>query len=125
MPRVFVYEHVTATGFGRDPASPEHSLFVEGRAMLSAVSADFAAVSGVELITFPDDAPPDTFARLAASSDWTLVIAPETGGELERLDWESSAWFAPAGHQLRFVETHSRGALGVGRCADTEVFHDT
>lgn len=87
--RVFVYEHVCAVGLGRDPGSPEHSLFVEGRAMLSAVSADFAAVPGVELVTFPDDSPvdshADTFARLAASADWTLVIAPETGGELERL----------------------------------------
>lgn len=85
MPRVFVYEHVTATSLGRDPASPEHSLFVEGRAMLSAVTADFAAVPGVDLLHFPDVGSPDDFARLAAAADWTLLIAPETGGELERL----------------------------------------
>lgn len=89
MPRVFVYEHVTATGLGRDPSSAEHSLFVEGRAMLSAVSADFAAVPGVEVLTLPAGVSPsdhaDTFARLAASADWSLVIAPETGGVLERL----------------------------------------
>lgn len=89
MPRVFVYEHVSAVSLGRDPAAPEHSLFVEGRAMLSAVAADFAAVPGVESITFPDALPADlhadTFARLAASADWTLLIAPETGGELLRL----------------------------------------
>jgi tyramine---L-glutamate ligase len=89
MPRVTVYEHLCATGLGRHPGSPEHSLFVEGRAMLSAITADFAAVPGVELTLFPDDVPPAdhaaTFARLAAAADWTLVIAPETGGELERL----------------------------------------
>lgn len=80
--RVFVYEHICATGLGRDPASPEHSLFVEGRAMLSAITADFATVPGVEVVPFPDGG---DFVRLAASADWTLVIAPETGGELERL----------------------------------------
>ncbi len=89
MPCVFVYEHVTAVGLGRAPGSPEHSLYVEGRAMRSAVSADFAAVPGVELVMFADDVPADshadTFARLAASSDWTLLIAPETGGVLQRL----------------------------------------
>ncbi len=89
MPRVFVYEHICALGLGRDPASPEHSLSVEGRAMLSAITADFAAVPGVEVVPFPDDVSPAdhaaTFARLAASAEWSLVIAPETGGELERL----------------------------------------
>jgi predicted ATP-grasp superfamily ATP-dependent carboligase len=84
MPRVFVYEHITATGLGRAPASPEHSLFVEGNAMLSAITADFAAVPGVDLLHFPDGGSPDDFTCLAASADWTLVIAPETGGELER-----------------------------------------
>ncbi|MCU0702792.1 MAG: ATP-grasp domain-containing protein [Fimbriiglobus sp.] len=89
MPRVFVYEHVTALGLGRDPASPEHSLFVEGSAMLAAISADFTTVPGVELIPFPADVSPadhaDTFACLAATADWSLIVAPETGGELERL----------------------------------------
>jgi tyramine---L-glutamate ligase len=89
MPRVFVYEHITTTGLGRAPASPEHSLFVEGNAMLSAITADFAAVPGVEVVPFPEDvAPADhaaTFARLAASSRWSFLIAPETGGVLKSL----------------------------------------
>ncbi len=89
MPRVFVYEHVTAVGLGRDPGSPEHSLFVEGAAMRAAITADFAAVPGVDVLSFPDDLPePDlrpTFRELASQSDWSFVIAPETGGELERL----------------------------------------
>lgn len=87
--RVFVYEHVCATGLGRDPGSPAHSLYIEGRAMRSAIAADFEMVPGVELIPFPDDVPPaghtDTFTRLAGAADWSLIIAPETGGELERL----------------------------------------
>lgn len=89
MPRVFVYEHVTATGLGREPGSPEHSLSIEGRAMLSAVTADFAAVPGVELVSFPDGVRATeheaTFARLASAAEWALVVAPETGGTLERL----------------------------------------
>lgn len=87
--RVFVYEHICALGIGREPGSPEYSLFTEGRAMLLAITADFSAVPGVEVVTFPNDVPPNdrsaTFSRLAASADWSLVIAPETGGELERL----------------------------------------
>jgi len=88
MSRVFVYEHITSLGLGREPGSPEHSLFTEGRAMLSAVTADFAAVSGVRVITFPDGVPSDqqstTFSRLAKSADWSLLIAPETGRVLEQ-----------------------------------------
>jgi predicted ATP-grasp superfamily ATP-dependent carboligase len=57
--------------------------------MLSAVTADFAAVPGVEVVSFPDDDSPadhaTTFARLAGAADWSFIIAPETGGELERL----------------------------------------
>lgn len=101
MPRVFVYEHICALGLGRDSASPEHSLAVEGRAMLSAITADFAAVPGVEVVPFPDDVPPadhaDTFARLAASADWSLVIAPETGCVLEEL---ASRVHSPGGKLL-------------------------
>ncbi|MEO2092167.1 MAG: ATP-grasp domain-containing protein [Gemmataceae bacterium] len=92
MPRVFVYEHVTAVGLGRDPGSPEHSLFVEGSAMRAAVTADFAAVPGVDLLNFPDDLPESdvvpTFRELASRADWSFVLAPETGGELERLTRE-------------------------------------
>jgi predicted ATP-grasp superfamily ATP-dependent carboligase len=89
MPRVFVYEHVTAVGLGRDPGSPEHSLHVEGSAMRAAVTADFAAVPGVDVLSFPDGLPESdirpTFRELAGQADWSFVLAPETGGELERL----------------------------------------
>jgi tyramine---L-glutamate ligase len=89
MTRVFVYEHVTAVGLGREPDSPYRSLFVEGRAMRDAVAADFAALPGVEVLNFPDDLPAvehlSAFHQLSSQADWSLVIAPETGGELERL----------------------------------------
>jgi predicted ATP-grasp superfamily ATP-dependent carboligase len=89
MTLVFVYEHVTAVGLGRDPGSPEHSLHVEGRAMRDAVTADLTAVPGVEVLTFPDGLPEaeqlPAFRERSARADWSLVIAPETGGDLERL----------------------------------------
>ena len=92
MPSVFVYEHVTAVGLGREPDSPHHSLWVEGRAMRDAISADFAAVPDVEVLSFPDDLPEadllPTFRELAKRADWSFVLAPETGGELERLTRE-------------------------------------
>ena len=81
MTRVFVYEHITAHGFGRDPASPEHSLAVEGRAMFDAIRADFSAIPNVEVLT----GEPRDFALLAAAADWSFIIAPETDGVLLRL----------------------------------------
>ncbi|MBA4062636.1 MAG: hypothetical protein C0501_02800 [Isosphaera sp.] len=68
--RVFVYEHLTAHGTGRDPGSPEHGMYREGRAMRDALSEDFARVPGVEVVATPRGA------------DWSVLIAPETGGLL-------------------------------------------
>ena len=79
--RIFVYEHITAHGLARDPGSPKHSLFVEGRAMFHAIRDDFAAIPGVEVLT----GTPEEFPRLAASADWSVVIAPETDGVLLKL----------------------------------------
>jgi tyramine---L-glutamate ligase len=93
--RLFVYEHLCAVP---GPAPP--SLRAEGRAMLAAVLADFAAVPGVEVVTLlaADPSPPlplppsvrvhvadnvrrqlRLFRSLAADAAWTLVVAPETG----------------------------------------------
>jgi predicted ATP-grasp superfamily ATP-dependent carboligase len=82
MTTVFVYEDVTATGAGgglEPPPAP--SLLAEGRAMLEAVAADFAAVSGVRVLRLGELC----FRDLAAQADYTLVIAPECGGRLEHL----------------------------------------
>ncbi len=81
MVRIFVYEHITALGLGREAGSPGHSLFVEGRAMLDAIRGDFAAIPGVEVLS----GPPEDFGKLAAEADWSFVIAPETDGVLLKL----------------------------------------
>jgi predicted ATP-grasp superfamily ATP-dependent carboligase len=91
--RVFVYEYLTATGTGRDPASPAHGLFREGRAMRDAVAADFARIPGVQVSTL-DDAADEAreFAALALGAVYTLVIAPEFDGILEeRVRWAEGA----------------------------------
>ncbi len=81
MPRIFVYEHITALGLGRGAGSPGHSLFVEGRAMLYAICDDLRAIPGVEVLV----GGPDDFGNLAAEADWSFVIAPETDGVLLKL----------------------------------------
>ena len=88
--RVFVYEYLVALGVGRDPGDPFHPMYREGRAMRDAVAADFARVPGVEVVRLDAAAEEDNeeqIAALAARCDWTVVIAPELGGELERCCW--------------------------------------
>ena len=81
MSTVFVYEYCTALGVGREPCDPAHSLWREGNAMHAACVADFERIPGVTATTMTGVRPTaeyDTFARLVAQSDATLVIAPET-----------------------------------------------
>jgi predicted ATP-grasp superfamily ATP-dependent carboligase len=83
--RVFVYEHMTATGTGREPGSPEHGMYLEGRAMRDAAAFDFEQIGVHEVFAFPDKAAPvepGWFAEVCRASDWTLLIAPESGGIL-------------------------------------------
>jgi predicted ATP-grasp superfamily ATP-dependent carboligase len=78
--KVFVYEHLTAQGIGRDPCSSEHGMFREGRAMRDAILADLRAIPGVAATCFPDESAPvgsELIAGAAAEADWSLVIAPE------------------------------------------------
>lgn len=86
--RVFVYEYMTATGLGRDPGSPEHGMYREGRAMRDALAADFARIPGVAVRTYPDDGPPcddDRFLAEVECSDRQLLVAPEFHGTLYAL----------------------------------------
>ncbi len=104
--RVFVYESLTAGSLDdRQDALPEPSLLREGAAMLAALVADLAIVKGVQVTVLVDErAASDLplllgpniqivnrssraaqFDRLAASSEATVVIAPEIGGELVRV----------------------------------------
>jgi predicted ATP-grasp superfamily ATP-dependent carboligase len=84
--RVFIYEHTCAS------ASPGlEALQAEGRAMLSAVVADFARLHGVEVLTW-NDGLEEPLRRLAAEADYTLMIAPEIDGILEtRCRWVEEA----------------------------------
>jgi len=87
--KIQIYEHITAGGLGDDvPAS----LRREGDAMLTAISADFQSVPGVEV-----EMGPDPFLTKAARCDWTLVIAPEFDGHLRDL---SQAVLDVGGHLL-------------------------
>jgi len=86
--QVFVYEYASCQPAGDAAAA---SLRAEGAAMLAAVLADLARVPGVNVVTLPDE-DESAFCRFAAASDWTLVIAPETGGVLaERCRWVEEA----------------------------------
>ncbi|HEX5442689.1 MAG TPA: ATP-grasp domain-containing protein, partial [Pirellulales bacterium] len=98
---VFVYEHLTGGGLlpGHDAAW--RSLAAEGRAMVQALAADFAALDGAR-VTCLRDARAETwqsagcrmidvtsaeehrqqFDVCAASADWSLIIAPEIHGIL-------------------------------------------
>jgi predicted ATP-grasp superfamily ATP-dependent carboligase len=79
--RVLIWEYCS----DGSPDAPD-SLRREGRAMRSAVLADFVRCPGVEAVLLPaglaPEAEPDSFRRTCRSCDWTLVIAPESGGIL-------------------------------------------
>jgi len=80
---VFVYEDICANAAGGDDVSPPAaSLLREGRAMLDAVTADFRRLPRIEV---KHAASSNDFIQLAKIADYTLVIAPETGGRLELL----------------------------------------
>jgi len=86
--RVFVYEYTGAQADGTLSAS----LRAEGRAMLSAVLADFRRIPGVEAVTLAGAEHRAAFADLAGSADFTLLIAPEFDDILaERCRWVEEA----------------------------------
>lgn len=92
--RVFIYEYLVAHGLGRNPADPLHPMYREGRAMLDAVASDFRRLPDVEVETLThtgEEDDPEIF-HAAQRCDWSLIIAPELGGELERCCW--SVWQA-------------------------------
>lgn len=103
MTTVFIHEYVNGGGMCDQPLPA--SWLREGAMMRSAVARDFAAISGVRVIaTLDKRLPADretwstvrvgpgeeerVFRRLAEECDWTLLIAPETGGLLQkRAEW--------------------------------------
>lgn len=104
--RVFLYEYVTGGGFLSEWGRPPVTLVREGAAMATALAEDFVAVKGVDLVMLRDsrlretlrlpgdvvDVKSDeqelaTFQRLATTSEWTLVIAPEISNRLLERCW--------------------------------------
>ena len=84
--RIFVYEYFTATGTGREPGSPDHGIYLEGRAMRDAIAEDLRGVPGVEV--FVHSEPPDSPIPFDAGRR-TLLIAPETDDILASLAEQS------------------------------------
>jgi predicted ATP-grasp superfamily ATP-dependent carboligase len=102
--QIFLHEFVTGGGMWRwGDERPAGSLLNEGRAMASALAADFAAIPDLDLVVARDVrldrfAPPDcrevlvsgadghdaSIRELAAAADWTMIIAPEIENELFR-----------------------------------------
>src|SRR5690349_21014071 len=96
---IFFFEFLTGGGLlsSADVLRESPSLLVEGKAMAAALASDLGAVDGVQVFCQRDrrlapwqsgdcqrievgdtDDERQTFERLAASADWTIVIAPET-----------------------------------------------
>jgi predicted ATP-grasp superfamily ATP-dependent carboligase len=101
--KIFLYEHLTGGGLLADTrlTNERESLAVEGRAMCSALAADFAAIDAVQITCLRDSGMVEwkpechclidvrsaqerdaAFDCKAAEADWTLVIAPEIDGVL-------------------------------------------
>ena len=78
MPRIFLYEHLTATGNGHDP------LYREGLAMRDAIAADFRTNEDYD-VAFFKGGDETAFEAQCRAADFTLIIAPEFDGILARL----------------------------------------
>jgi predicted ATP-grasp superfamily ATP-dependent carboligase len=101
--KFFLYEYVTGGGMlaASPPAVPTGSLLREGTAMIRALAEDVRKLPDTEAIVFRDVRLPGlslpashvveihdgedecrALRRAAIESDWTLLIAPESGGAL-------------------------------------------
>jgi tyramine---L-glutamate ligase len=93
---IFLYEWITGGGLVEEPGPLPTSLLVEGRAMLTALASDFAALPDTQVTALWDsrlDALSlprcqaievhsrehhlEEFTRLSAKADHTIVVAPE------------------------------------------------
>jgi predicted ATP-grasp superfamily ATP-dependent carboligase len=114
--RVFVYEYLTALGYGRDPADPMHPMYREGRAMRDAVLADLRQLPGVEAVTTPDGGGGAftgvDFEAAVEESERQVIIAPETLGVLFGLTLVAEMNGNPLGcHHLAVELTGDKLAL--------------
>jgi predicted ATP-grasp superfamily ATP-dependent carboligase len=76
--KIFIYEHFSCGGAGRD-----NPLSIEGEAILRSAMRSFAEVPGAEPFTIENYA--SQFAHALAVCDGALIVAPETDGILENL----------------------------------------
>lgn len=105
--KIFAYEFITGGGMlEASGTAPAGSLLSEGRAMISRLAADLATANSVHQVACLWDQrlePPPSLENCewlpvasshdhdeavkeqAAGADWTIVIAPEFGGHLERI----------------------------------------
>jgi predicted ATP-grasp superfamily ATP-dependent carboligase len=100
---VFLYEWITGGGLVDEPGRLPASLLAEGSAMITALAADFSAISGCRVSVLRDtrlhDLPlpgcetievhstsdcREQFDRLAAAADWSMIVAPEFDGILQQ-----------------------------------------
>ena len=70
--RIFIYEHLTALGLGREPADSLHAMYREGLAMRDALVEDFSRIADVEVV----------LEEARGLFDFAVIIAPETDGVL-------------------------------------------
>ncbi len=122
---VFVYEFVTGGGFVDSDDPLPSSLLAEGRAMIGALVEDLSRIEGCTISTMRDRRLDDfvlpaqthvlrrskddrvTFCRLAATADWTIVIAPEFDNHLHlRTSWvenEGGRLLGPSSNLVRLA----------------------
>jgi hypothetical protein len=85
---LFIYEYLTAEGIGQPPDSPDHGMYLEGRAMRDALVEDFSRIPDILVFAFPEQASPvsqESFERMCRRSEWTILIAPAFDDCLSKL----------------------------------------
>ena len=144
---ILVYEYLTGGGlYSTGPATlPVSSLLDEGAAMVRALTADFAQIEGCQVHALCDvrqrelelghcarhlihDAVEELqiLQHWSARSDWTVVIAPETGGALSRrvevvekaggrLLGPSAKWVQVAAHKTETVQQLAAAGVATPR----------
>lgn len=130
MTTLFLYEYATAPVPGREalPASIRR----EGKAMHWAVTYDCQRTREIRILSLPETAAEEEpFRDLAAAADWSLIIAPETGGLLaERCRWveesggrllgPSSAAVELTTDKLAFVSHLERAGIPTPPCVSRD-----
>ena len=148
---IFVYEYLTGGGLYSEGAAslPVSSLLAEGAAMVRALTADFACIKGCHVHALCDVRQRElklgncevhlvhnevdemqAFQEWSARSDWTVVIAPETGCALSqrveiveraggRLLGPGSEWVHIASHKTETTRRLASAGVATPRSVGT------